>query len=842
KEKIELALKGEQKLLQALMDQLPDKIYFKDRHSRFLRVNKAMAELVRASDPLMLRGKTDFDYFPEENAQRSLEDEHRIMATGEPIIGKEEHFSWADGQTIWVSATKAPLRDSRGEIIGTFGISRDITEAKGAALELARQKAEYQTILDSVPALIIYKDTRNCNVRLNNYAAELLGRPLEELAGKSVYELDPVNASKYHQDDLDVIRSGKPKLGILEPLVTEGRGTRWLLTDKLPYRDLDGTVIGVVVFAVDATDAVVARQALEKANYDLESRVQERTVELSAANAAMGRENEERRRAQAELTRAMESAEAANRAKGEFLANMSHEIRTPMNGVIGMTNLLLDTNLSEEQRDFAQTVKNSAEGLLTIINDVLDFSKIESGKLSFEYLDFNLRDVVESTLELLAEHAQAKRVEIVSLIEEDVFTHLKGDPGRIRQVLMNLVSNAVKFTEQGEVYVRVSNMADSPSHTHVRVEVRDTGIGISRETMARLFSAFSQADASTTRKYGGTGLGLVISKRLVELMNGQIGAESVVGQGSTFWFTMELEKRPSLPDQVAQQKELLAGLRVLIVDDNATNRQVLHHQLRAWKMQNASAEHALQAVEKLREGVTGGDPFKVAILDMQMPEMDGVMLARAIKSDPKLADIRLIMMTSLDRPDDPSLMRELGIQAHLTKPVKQSLLFDCLANVMTGEQARPIQAGLAVLSAEPATLSVAQDLRLLIVEDNVVNMNVALHQLQRIGYVADCAENGKVALEAMLKHPYDFVLMDCQMPIMDGYEATRELRRLENPSHRTWIVALTAHSLEGDRAKCLAAGMDDYVSKPMRIEGLRLALSRFRAVQQIGKEMATRDG
>lgn len=711
-----------------------------------------------------------------------------------------------NGTIRWIASKGALIRNSNGTAVRMTGTLMDISKRKQIELALERERQQLRQIIACAPIAMAMFDTQMRYLAYSQTWITEQGLEGQSILGCSHYAIFPDIPERWQAEHQRALQG--EVISVSEDVWERRDGTKVYLRWAIhPWYHPEGEVGGIVI----ATDRIN------------------------------------------ELVEAREAALEAARLKSQFLANMSHEIRTPMNGVLGMAGLLLQTPLTPQQLEYASTIRSSAEHLLTVINDILDFSKLEAGEMQLENIDFELDSCIESVVDVLAAQAHEKGLELAMWISSDVPRLLKGDPNRLRQILLNLVGNAVKFTDVGQVLLKVSvsrglgieeDASKSQLSTHLRFEVTDTGIGISAEDQAKLFQSFSQVDASTTRQYGGTGLGLVICKQLVELMEGEIGVESELNQGSKFWFTALFEP-PAVGEAVACPL-VLHKLKVLVVSAQTTTRQALcaslHRSIRLngstspaelltdnWEMQVDEAVDTLTTLNALRSSVAQGNPYDVAILDLQLPKPQGAILVPMIRSDPTLAQIKLIVMTTSDRLDTVQELEGMAISGYLIKPVRTSRLLDCLASAFAPQelenqgQVSCEQEEAIAENPKPAKSS----LKILLVEDHEVNQMVTLNQLAMLGFEADCVGNGEEAIAQLAQQNYDLVLMDCQMPILDGYDTTQEIRRREGSDRHTTIIALTAHALPHDREKCLAAGMDDYLSKPIAQEALGAMIERW---------------
>ncbi|HEY7153301.1 MAG TPA: response regulator [Gemmataceae bacterium] len=800
-----MATVHEHDLLHILMENTPDAIYFKDLQSRFLRINRGLADRFGLADAAEAIGKSDFDFFTEEHARQAYLDEQEVIRSGRPLLAREEKEVWPDGRVTWASTTKLPLRDRDGAVIGTFGISRDITHRKQteAALREAKELAEVsqqrtRLIVDSANDAYVAMDADGLIIDWNRQAEMTFGWSREEVVCRPLHEviIPPSHRAAHLR-------------GVQQFLATS-EGPLLNRRIEVPALRRDG-------------EEFPAELTISPIRYGSEW-----------VFSAFLHDITERKRAERELCEARDAAEAASQAKSEFLANMSHEIRTPMNAIIGMTELLLDTPLNAEQRDYLETVKKSADALLSVINDILDFSKIEAGKLELDYIPFDLRDSLGDVMSTLALRAHQKGLELACHIAPKAPEIIVGDPARLRQVLINLVGNAIKFTERGEVVVDVQIQGSGVRGQGVGMgvsitvpcllhfQVRDTGIGIAAGKQGLIFGAFVQADGSTTRRYGGTGLGLAISSRLVQRMGGRIWVESAPGQGSTFHFTARFGLRDAAVERPAQaEPRPLRGLSVLVVDDNATNRFIVTETLSQWQMRPTAVENAAGALRALEQAQQAGEPFTLVLLDAHMPEVDGFTLAERIHEHPDLTGATVMMLSSASQPIDAARCQELGLAAYLTKPIKQTDLRRAILAALGSPVA-------AAPPAAPPAPRPGRTLRVLLAEDNLVNQKLAVRLLEKQGHSVTLAGTGAEAVRAVERQAFDLVLMDVQMPEMDGFEATAAIRARERDSGRHLpILAMTAYAMKGDRERCLAGGMDDYVSKPIQPRELWQAIERL---------------
>ncbi|MBC8166191.1 MAG: PAS domain S-box protein, partial [Bryobacteraceae bacterium] len=750
-------------------------IYLIDANGKFTFCNNRALQLTGYTEKELI-GLPCLDLVRADYRKRLLKRHHPLSDSSTAYDYYEFPVITKLGEERWWAQNVLPL-DEGGKLSGFQGIARDVTELRTAEEERRNSESRYRALFEEAPIAIHELDANGTVRSVNRAECALLGYDEDEIIGKQAWDfVNPEDREVSRTSVLAKLRGDKPLTFFLRDfLCSDGSHLRVEIHENL-IRDNSGKISGLRSCLLDVSERELALKRLEEYA--------------------------------AELRLAKEAAEVGARAKSEFLATMSHEIRTPMNGVIGMTGLLADTPLSEIQKEFVGIIRSSGEALLAVINDILDYSKIEAGRLEIECKSFDIRDMLEETIEIVAGSAGRKGLEMQLLLDPDLPPSLKGDSGRLRQILLNLLGNAVKFTEQGEVFCRAAVEKRTGNGVDVVFEVVDSGIGIRPEVLPTLFESFTQADSSTTRRYGGTGLGLAISKRLIQLMHGSIGVESSPGAGSKFWLRLHLPLGDPTP-RVAAPSEL-DGTTVLVVDDHPTNRKILEHQMTNAGARVVCLESGAQALEMIESGAT----FKLAILDMQMPVMNGLTLAQEIRKTSAGAGMRMVLLTSMGDSSDLRLPADSGVDACLVKPVRESALIACLGR-LAGALTSPTKEG---PEQKPAPIGRRQ-IRVLVAEDHKINQKVAEYMLRKLGCEVEIAVNGLEAVKACSGTRYDLVLMDCQMPEMDGLTATRHIRALEGG----WsipIVALTANAMEGERERCLAAGMDDYLAKPIKLAAL----------------------
>ncbi len=753
----------------------------------------------------------------------------RAVDSGEIFIGELEEIAWGRSTAEWrdlhhSGPVMAVPMVSGGETIGAVTVARTKGQPPFTSSEAGRALILVPPLAGAVRISSLSDQLRSVNKAAEVETARLSNslRLLLESAGEGIYGIDAEGRCSFmNTAAAQALRVDATEVmgRVMHPIFHHIRA------DGTTYPADQGPIYSVLRGEGSARVATEMMSRADGTTFAAEYSA----FPISDGEAVSGavitfNDITERRRSEGALAAAHAQAMEASRLKSEFLANMSHEIRTPMNGIIGMTALLFTTAISAEQREYAEAISESAEALMTIINDILDFSKIEAGRIDIEAIDFDLRVVVQDAAKLVAHRIDEKGLTLRVVVDPQMHGAVRGDPGRIRQVLINLLGNAVKFTDSGAVTLRVQAPDPGADSVLVRFEVADTGIGIEPQYLEHLFETFTQADASTTRRFGGTGLGLAICKRLVELMGGELGVRSAEGRGSTFWFTLTLPRAVSPATGLGPPQRVLDGVHVIVVDDNKTSRMVLEQNLRMWGARPECFEGGGQAFAALLRAAERGDPFRLAILDHQMPGTDGIGLAWAIRQIPLLHPSPLILLTSSALLGDATRAREARIDAYLSKPVVVAELHACVATLLSpGDRST---AGPMVTRGALPEAPLAARGHLLVVDDNPVNQRVALRMLEKMGHVVDVADNGVVAVERVERDHYDAVLMDCQMPVMDGFAATREIRRREGPGGHTTIIAMTAGAMMGDEGKCLDAGMDAYLSKPINAGSLATMLER----------------
>lgn len=810
------ALRLSEKRYRSVLEASPNPIVIYDMAGKLEYMNDAFTLVFGWKSEDFIGKKVDF--VPEENMPETAAAIKKLFS-GEKVDLLVTRRYTKNGDILDIEISCGSFKNKEGILIGTFVILRDVTEQRKMAEALKESEERHASVLMSSPDAIVVYDNDGRVVYLNPAFTTLFGWTLEERKGKKMDIFVPEKDWPDTKRLIQKVLSGETFYDVETHRYTKDKKIKEISISGSAFCNIKGEVIGSVSTLRDITEKKKAISKIKKLNTALKDRAGE-----------LERLNSDLEQAVDYAKMMAQAAEDANKSKSEFLANMSHEIRTPMNAIIGMSGILDDTELDQEQKECVDIVRGSSEALLSIINDILDFSKIEAGKMELELLDFDLRSSLDEIVSIPAIIAAEKGLEILFDINQEIPSQLKGDPGRLRQIILNLTNNAIKFTKKGEILLKVRMLEETKNDVKLKFSIKDTGIGIPQKDIAKLFSSFQQVDASTTRKYGGTGLGLVISKMLSELMGGEIHVESQEGIGSVFWFTAVFEKQLDVQEIEQVLPEELANKRIMVVDDSKTNLSIIRNYLKSWGYDCDTVWDPNIALTMMQAAARYKAPYDIVISDWQMPHMSGTELGEQIKKDPRLNKAIMVMLSSRGMRGDAAKAKEIGFAAYLTKPIKSSQLFDCLITVLSKNKNNETKAEPQLVTQHTIASDTLKKIRILLADDNIMNQKVVLRLMEKWGFnKVDAVANGREAVNALELIPYDVVLMDVQMPEMDGLEATRLIRSAESNvlDHNVLIIAMTARAMKGDRELCLNAGMDDYISKPIKAQEFYKVLQKL---------------